>query len=233
MFYFHLSLTWVHTAWPAGRPVDINALSFVFNSVAFCSRRGCLFLIVGYCLHLTFDMSTLIKPLTCWHFWRVCGLDLFSRKDVQFWYHTSRWLPWALTGISQFSIFHPVFPLLLIFLSLHCWLSPHTVVFSMLCHAHNTSQHIIHNVNVVNEDGEPDYNLSRWTLYNCRCKTYLIFSSEASRLLRPVTWCCREDKWALKHKWQLHERSICAKQSEAEDVETEKSFYSSFLQISE
>lgn len=51
--------------------------------------------------------------------------------------------------------------------------------------------------------------------------------------LRPVLQSSRRDKWALKHKWQLHESSICTKQSVAEDLETENTFSPSFLQISD
>lgn len=51
--------------------------------------------------------------------------------------------------------------------------------------------------------------------------------------LRPVMQSGRWDKWALKYKWQLHESSICTKQSVAEDLETENTFFPSFLQISD
>lgn len=72
------------------------------------------------------------------------------------------------------------------------------------------------------------------TYYICDTLTVLSpWNMVEKQDLRPVLQSGRRDKWALKHKWQLHESSICTKQSVAEDLETENTFSPSFLQISD
>lgn len=160
-----------------------------------------------------------------------------QRKQVHLWIEASRGLPWASAGIScclVCTLKRPFPPFCCLFfhsfVSLvaqgHCWL--HTTAAENTQKRKTEKNMSTHSTWCVHISGKCI------TYYICDTLTVLsLWNMVEKQDLRPVMQSGRWDKWALKYKWQLHESSICTKQSVAEDLETENTFFPSFLQISD